>query len=36
MDELEEELQHYMTGSGQFRFPKMIVSVLGKESVYEK
>ena len=36
MDSLEEELQFYMTGSGQNRFPKMIVSILGNESIYEK
>ena len=36
MEQLEEELQFYMTGSGQNRFPKMIVSILGNESIYEK
>ena len=36
MEALEEELQHYMTGSGQNRFPKMIVSILGNESIYER
>ena len=36
MEEMEEELQHYMTGKGSFRFPKMLVLVLGNESLYEK
>ena len=36
MEEMEEEIQHYMTGKGAFRFPKMLVLVLGNESLYEK
>lgn len=36
LEEMEEEIQHYMTGKGAFRFPKMLVLVLGNESLYEK
>ena len=32
---MEEELQHYMTGKGSYRFPKMLVFVLGQEKLYE-
>lgn len=34
MDALEEEIQYYMS-NGEYRFPKMIVTVLGNERLYE-
>ena len=36
IESMEEEIQFYMTGSGKFRFPKMLVFVIGNESLYDK
>jgi len=36
IESMEEELQFYMTGTGTLRFPKMLVLVLGNESLYDK
>ena len=32
MKELEAELQHYLFGEGECRFPKMLVMVIGDEN----
>lgn len=37
MNRMEEELQAYiMPKSGKFRFPKMLVLLIGNESLYDK
>jgi len=36
MARLEEEIQHYITATGQNRFPKMLLMILGNESIYDK
>lgn len=36
MESMEEEIQHYITGKGTYRFPKMLVFVIGNESLYDK
>lgn len=35
IDNLESEIQYYMTGGEEYRFPKIIVTVLGNERNYE-
>ena len=36
MSSVEEELQYYMTGTGSYRFPKMLVLVLKRENLYDQ
>jgi len=36
IESMEEEIQYYMTGTGTYRFPKMLVMVLGNETLYDK
>jgi|FrelakmetLWP11LW_1041352.scaffolds.fasta_scaffold133592_2 hypothetical protein len=36
MEELEEEIQYFMTKDGKLKHPKMLVMILGKETLYER
>jgi len=36
LEEMEEEIQFYMSKGGVLKHPKMLVMILGNESLYDK